>query len=77
MKREHEFDKAFSSFVDGRKYEKTEEMLFGLVLSAFTAGWNAAGGEKLPKPALISKYFDAECYFKTPTHIKTKKKTTC
>ena len=70
MKREYDFDKAFSSFVDGKRYDKTEDMLFGLVLAAFTAGWNAAGGEKTPKPDAISKYQSAQRYFNVPKRLK-------
>lgn len=71
MKLEYDFDKAFSSFIDGNKYEKTEDMLFSLVLAAFTAGWNAAGGEKTPKADLISKYTAAERYLRMPSRLRS------
>lgn len=73
MKRNYEFDMAFSSFVDGKEYERTESTLFKLVLSAFTAGWKAAGGEELPKPDVISKYMASEHYFKIPASLKKSK----
>ena len=40
----HDFEKAFSDFLDDSEYEKTADFIFGLVRSAFSAGWQAAGG---------------------------------
>ncbi|HOJ48580.1 MAG TPA: hypothetical protein PLD48_06920 [Bacillota bacterium] len=70
MNRDYDFDKAFSAFIDGEKYDKTEDMLFNLVLSAFKAGWKAAGGEDLPQPDLISKYSNERYRFRIPEHLK-------
>ena len=70
MNKDYEFDNAFSDFIDGEEYDKTEDVLFNLVLSAFKAGWKAAGGESLPKPELISKYISAKYGFKIPDELK-------
>jgi hypothetical protein len=74
MNKEFEFDEAFSSFIDGKEYDRTEDILFGLVLSAFKAGWKAAGGGKLPKPELISKYINEKYSFKIPEQLKDQNK---
>lgn len=42
-----EFDKALSDFLDDDRCEKTNEAVFELVRSAFTAGWNAAMGSDI------------------------------
>ena len=44
---ELEFDKALSDFLDDDRCEKTNEAVFELVRSAFTAGWNAAMGSDI------------------------------
>lgn len=74
MNKDYEFDKAFSAFIDGEKYDKTEDMLFNLVLSAFKAGWKAAGGENLPKPELVSKYASEKYKFRIPEQLKEQTK---
>jgi hypothetical protein len=74
MNKEYDFDNAFSAFIDGEEYDKTEDVLFNLVLSAFKAGWKAAGGEALPKPELISKYITAKYGFRIPDQLKTQNK---
>lgn len=38
----NELEEAFSDFIDGEIYDKTEEALFELIRAAFLAGWNAA-----------------------------------
>lgn len=42
-----EFDKALSNFLDDTQCEAVSEALFGLVRSAFAAGWRAAMGSDL------------------------------
>lgn len=74
MNRDYEFDKAFSAFIDGEKYDKTEDMLFNLVFSAFKAGWKAAGGENLLQPDLLSKYSNERYRFRIPEQLKDQKK---
>ena len=44
---EMEFDKALSNFLDYTQCEAFSEALFGLVRSAFAAGWRAAMGSDL------------------------------
>lgn len=38
----NELEGAFSDFLDGGAYDKTEGMLFDLLRAAFVAGWQAA-----------------------------------
>lgn len=40
----NQFEAAFSDFIDGRVYDKTEQQIFSLTRAAFAAGWQAAGG---------------------------------
>ncbi len=44
---EIEFDKALSDFLDDDTCERTNQAVFDLVRSAFTAGWKAAMGSDL------------------------------
>lgn len=69
MNKDYEFDKAFSVFIDGEQYDRTEDMLFNLVFSAFKAGWEAAGGEDLTKRELISKYTNEKYRFRIPEQM--------
>lgn len=52
---ELEFDKALSDFLDDDRCEKTNEAVFELVRSAFTAGWNAALGSDIIKVMNLDK----------------------
>jgi len=70
MIKEFEFDMAFSSFIDGAEYEKTEGVLFNLVLAAFTAGWMAAGGNKKTKSLVKSRYNNSDTGFKIPEKLR-------
>ncbi len=44
---EVEFDRALSKFLDDDECEQVSEAMFGLIRSAFTAGWRAAMGSDL------------------------------
>lgn len=45
----NDFEEAFSSFLDRREYDDAEAALFGMVRTAFLAGWKAAPAtEALP-----------------------------
>ena len=44
---ELEFDKALSDFLDDEECEQVNETVYGLVRTAFTAGWKAALGSDL------------------------------
>ena len=46
---EVEFDKALSDFLDDDGCEVASEAVFGLIRSAFAAGWKAAMGSDLKK----------------------------
>lgn len=46
---EIEFDKALSDFLDDEECEKVNEAVYGLIRSAFTAGWKAAMGSDIGK----------------------------
>ena len=48
----NDFEEAFGAFLDRREYDEAEAALFGIVRSAFLAGWQAAGGE-LPVPQKV------------------------
>ena len=48
----HDFEKAFSDFIDRKEYDKAENALFSMVRTAFKAGWLAAGG-KAPAPIQV------------------------
>ena len=52
---EIEFDTALSDFLDDSEYEKVNEAVFGLIRSAFTAGWRAAMGSDLKGVIKIDK----------------------
>ena len=52
---EIEFDQALSVFLDSEGCEKTNEALFELVRSAFTAGWKEALGSDIGKVMRIAK----------------------
>ena len=40
----NQFEEAFSDFLDSSDCDKAEEFIFVLARSAFSAGWQAAGG---------------------------------
>ena len=42
------FEKAFSDFIDDKKYDEAEAALFTIVRAAFKAGWLAAGASLPP-----------------------------
>lgn len=41
----NDFESAFSGFLESRKYDEAENVLFAAMRKAFTAGWPAAGGD--------------------------------
>lgn len=56
----NDFEAAFSAFLDRHEYDEAENYLFFMVRLAFSAGWQAAGGQPpvaekiyqlLPSPA--------------------------
>ena len=56
----NDFEAAFSAFLDRHEYDEAENYLFLMVRLAFSAGWQAAGGQPrvsekiyqlLPSPA--------------------------
>lgn len=56
----NDFEAAFSAFLDRHEYDDPENYLFFMVRLAFSAGWQAAGGQPpvsekiyqlLPSPA--------------------------
>ncbi len=48
----NEFEKAYGDFIDRREYDEAANALHSIVRIAFTAGWNAAGGDP-PTPQKI------------------------
>lgn len=48
----NDFEAAFSAFLDRHEYDEAENYLFSMVRLAFSAGWQAAGGEP-PVPEKI------------------------
>ena len=48
----NDFEAAFSAFLDRHEYDEAENYLFSMVRLAFSAGWQAAGGE-LYRPGRI------------------------
>ena len=44
MMNTHEFEIAFSDFLERHEYDEAENYLFSMVRLAFSAGWQAAGG---------------------------------
>ncbi len=47
------FEKAFNDFLERKEYDTAENALFEIVRAAFTAGWQAAGGEPLKPQKLF------------------------
>ena len=41
----NDFEAAFSAFLDRHEYDEAENYLFFMVRLAFSAGWQAAGGQ--------------------------------
>lgn len=41
---EHDFEAAFSRYLDHEDYDQAENALFNMMRMAFKAGWCAAGG---------------------------------
>jgi hypothetical protein len=41
----NDFEAAFSAFLDRHEYDEAENYLFSMVRLAFSAGWQAAGGQ--------------------------------
>lgn len=41
----NDFEAAFSAFLDRHEYDEAENYLFLMVRLAFSAGWQAAGGQ--------------------------------
>jgi len=52
----HDFEKAFSDFIDRREYDGAQSALFSIIRIAFTAGWLAAGGNP-PKSQNVVEIF--------------------
>lgn len=50
---ELEFDKALSDFLDDEECEQVNETVYGLVRTAFTAGWKAARQARLVDSAVV------------------------
>lgn len=48
----NDFEEAFADFLERREYDEAEAALFGMVRTAFLAGWKSAGGEP-PVPQRI------------------------
>lgn len=40
----NDFEKAYGDFIDNWEYDKMQNLLFSLIRTSFTAGWQAAGG---------------------------------
>ena len=55
----HDFEKAFSDFIDRREYGSAQNALFSMIRIAFTAGWLAAGGNP-PKSQNVVELFRPE-----------------
>ncbi len=51
-----DYDLAFEAFLESPAYDTAEEMLFAVAAKAFEAGWLAAGGQPLSRPAQEDKY---------------------
>ena len=43
--RTNKFEDAFAEFLDRHEYDEAEHYLFSMVRLAFSAGWQAAGGQ--------------------------------
>ena len=52
---ELEFDKALSDFLDDDECEAAGEAIYGLIRTAFAAGWHAAMGSDLKKVVEIDR----------------------
>ena len=49
----NDFEAAFSAFLDRHEYDEAENYLFLMVRLAFSAGWQAAGGQ----PPVLEKIY--------------------
>lgn len=56
MSKEMDYDLAFEAFLESETYDAAEAALFAIAAKAFEAGWLAAGGEPLSRPAKDDNY---------------------
>lgn len=50
----NEFENAFSDFLNESEYDQAQSALFSLFRLAFSAGWQAAGGQKPKNERFLS-----------------------